>query len=143
MSVAAFLRRHLRHCLAAPPAALQALLRPLPAAADFWDDRPFAERFSPREVLAHAADWNLIFDDRITLTLDMDHPTFPELDEENLPIEHRYSTQDPIEALRRFCGTREAFIARVDAFEDGDWERSAHREGTGDLTVADQVVLVT
>lgn len=142
MSPAKPIRKYIHLCLNSTPAVLQALVGSLPADSDFWDFRSDPERFSAREVLAHLADWNPIFQSRLSLTLAEDHPTLPRIDEERLPIEHGYATQDPLDALRRFCSSRETLVEMVAAFDDEDWERVARREDMGDVTMADIVVLV-
>ena len=134
--------RHLHHCLTATPAVLRALLGALPADSDFWDLQPDPDRFTPREVLAHLADWNPIFRDRIALMLAEDHPTLPRIGEDRLPIEHDYASQDPLKSLDRFCAGRAELVEKVKALSEVDSVRVGRREDMGDITVADQVVLV-
>jgi hypothetical protein len=135
--------RHIHHSLNGTPAALRAMVGRLPADSAFWDCRPDPARFTAREVMAHLADWNGIFESRIDLTLAENRPILPILDEVRLPIEHDYSHQDPQASLEAFCATRAAFVERVRAFSDAEWARAAHREDLGDLTIGDQVVLIT
>jgi hypothetical protein len=134
---------NLHQCLAGTPAVMHSLLVTFPGDSAFWDLRPDPDRFSPREVMAHIADWNPIFEERIVKTLTEDHPKLVDFDEERFAVERNYARQDPVANLARFISGREELIKKVRSLGASDWERAANREGYGDMTVADQVVLIS
>lgn len=142
MALSSAVCRHLHICLAGTPTVLTCLVGSLRADSDFWDFRLSPERFTAREVIAHIADWNEIFDARLSKTLLEDHPAIVAMDEDQLAIDHDYAGQDPVVALKRFCESREAFVQKVAALDDGAWSKSAYRADMGDVSVADQVILV-
>ena len=134
---------NLHNALNGTPAVMGAMVASLPADSGFWDYRPAPERFTPREVFAHVADWDLIFAERIARTVSEDHPTIIPFDEEQMAIDHGYATQDAPAALQRFCESRADFVARIRCFTETDWSKTAHREDMGEVSVEAQVVLVT
>lgn len=72
------LNNYLLNALEATPEVFERLLRNLSEAeADF---RPDAARFSIREVMAHLADWDAIFLERLQRTRDEHEPVLPDID---------------------------------------------------------------
>jgi uncharacterized damage-inducible protein DinB len=136
------LRRYLGIALAGTSEVLDALVGALPDDDGFWDFRPDPERFTPREVLAHLADWNPIWLGRVERFVKEDHPNLPDLDEGRLSVERAYSQQEPSINLKRFRSTREALSAAVAGLSVTDWERAAHRDKIGDHTLVQMITLV-
>ena len=109
------------------------------AEADF---RPDLARFTLREVLAHLADWDPIFSERLTRMQGEDHPTLPGYDEGAWAIEHDYAGSDWREQLALFSERRRALTAQVRAFAPVDWSRTADRPEIGVLSVQDLTMLI-
>jgi uncharacterized damage-inducible protein DinB len=137
-----FARRYVQHGLSATPVVLEALLRRLSPDDPIWDARPDADRFTLREMTAHLADWEPIWLERITRTLQEEEPTLPGIDEGRLAIDHDYAHSNPIESLTRFRDGRARLTAVVAQIEEADWGRAAQREGLGRATIDAQVVLI-
>lgn len=137
--------QHIAHhyllpALESAPAALSKLL---PDKDDpRWDARPDPERFSLREVIAHLADWDEIFVDRMKRTLMEDRPFLASVDEGALCDERRYGEQDPTANLVRFADNRAQLIEFVRSFKAEDWDRPAHREFVGDVDLFRLVTIV-
>lgn len=137
------IRFYLTHSMAGSPTVLNALLGYFPSNSGFWDYRPDADRFTPREVLAHLAEWDPIFQGRIERMLKEDHPHIPGIDEGQLAIDHSYATQDPGASLARFRDGRVALGRTLGDLQESDLDRTAHREGVGDITVNDMLVMIS
>ncbi len=120
----------------------QELLSKVPSDDPFWDFRPNPDRFTLREAIAHVADWNEIFQERIEATRDQDHPTLPDKDEREIAIERDYAHSDPQAALARLSATRKSLVEVVKALTPGDWDRTAHKENLGDLSIEQQIALI-
>ena len=87
-------RKYLLISLASSPEVLEALTEGLSANDPQWDVRPYSDRFTLREVVAHLADWEPIHLERIQRILAEDEPTLPDIDEEQIAIEHDYASQE-------------------------------------------------
>ena len=109
------------------------------AEADF---RPDPARFTLREVLAHLADWDPVFSERLTRMQREDHPTLPGYDEGVWAIEHDYASSDWREQLALFTDRRRALVAQVRAFAAEDWPRTADRPEIGVLSMQDLTMLI-
>ncbi len=109
------------------------------AEADF---RPDPARFTLREVLAHLADWDPIFSERLTRMQGEDHPTLPGYDEGAKAIEHDYVSSDWREQLALFTERRRTLTAQVRAFSPEDWPRTADRPEIGVLSMQDLTMLI-
>lgn len=107
-----------------------------------WDLRPDRDRFSLREMIAHIADWNDIYRERLQKARDEDHPLLPNRDEGKIAEERDYAHSNPCHSLRRYGETRRELIRVVENLPDDAWERLATREGVGDLCMGDQIGLI-
>lgn len=117
-------------------------LLPFEANDPAWDERPFADRFTLREMIAHVADWNPIYHQRLQLTLERDKPVLPDMDEGQIAIDNGYAALDPLESLRRFVKSRSELVAYVRSLPSAAWGRAAIREGLGELTIGEQIALI-
>lgn len=137
-----FAHRYVQHGIAATPVVLDALLGHLGGDAPLWDARPDPGRFTLREVVAHLADWEPIWLDRLTRTLQEDEPALPGYDEGQVAIDHDYAHSDPVANLGRFREGRARIVEFVAALKDEEWARAAQREGLGRATIDAQIVLM-
>lgn len=117
----------------ATPAILSALLKGRDRTDPIWDDRPDPNRFTLREVLAHLADWDPIFLERVNRTLSEDHPFLASVDEGAICAERNYDLQDPLANLDRMRQSRPQLVAALRDIPEDAWERTAIREFVGDL----------
>ncbi len=109
------------------------------AEADF---RPDPARFTIREALAHLADWEPVFLERLTRMRDEDHPTLPGYDEGQWAIEHDYARSCWQEQRDLFAERRRALASVVRSLTPEDWQRTAHRPEIGVLSMQDLALLI-
>lgn len=131
-------RTYLIHALEAAPSAIGRLL----SEDAEWDLRPDPDRFTLREMVAHLADWEPIWKDRLTRIATEDNPFLPSVDEGRLCAERNYSTLDPSESLERYRTGRAELIPMIRQFPDTVWLRPAHREFVGDVDFLQQVGMI-
>src|SRR5689334_15273409 len=101
-------RGYLLHGLGATPVVVDRLLRE--ATPDDYDRRPDPERFTLREVLAHLADWEPIWLERLRKLRTESQPALPSYDEGQLAIDHDYAHADVNEQQARFRDGRAALL---------------------------------
>lgn len=86
--------------LTATPAILTHLIDPV--TAEIWDRRVDPERFTLREVLAHLADWEPIWMERLERMHAEKEPLLPDLDEGERAKQKDYAHADVGNSLKRF-----------------------------------------
>jgi hypothetical protein len=107
-----------------------------------WDARPGPERFTVRESLAHLADWEPIWLQRMMRTKAEDVPDLPDIDEGVMAIEHDYASSDPRVSLERYRSGRVALVTFLRGLSDSDWSRRCHREGVGEISMFEMAAMV-
>jgi uncharacterized damage-inducible protein DinB len=95
-------------------------------------------RFSPREVLAHLADWEPILLARMQATKESGGGTITGIDEGERAIEQNYAKTDPFEQARLFRSRREKTIAWLKTVGEEDWNLTAIHNERGPQTLYDQ-----
>jgi len=135
-------RKYMLTGLAGTPDVLDGFLKAIPSSDPIWDHRPDPQRFTLREIVAHLADWNPIFLERLTRTRDENEPVLEDIDEGQIAIEHDYAHTDPQESLARFRETRTALVAFLNALPEPAWERVGIRPPLGPLPIYAQAVLI-
>jgi uncharacterized damage-inducible protein DinB len=138
----AYVKKYFLTALNATPEVLEAFLKPLPADDPRWDKRPDPDRFTLREIVAHLADWDPIFTERMEKTVNEELPYIPDRDEGQVALDHDYAHQDPHAALARFRTSRAATVLFLSGLADSDWSRSAVKEIHGPVTLERQAVLI-
>lgn len=136
----AFGTTYLLTALGGTPDVLDALLVHQIADDAVWDARPDPERFSLREIVAHLADWENVFLERLVRTRDEQTPMLPIVDPERLARERDYARHDPHQDLARFRAGRERLVGVLRALEPAQWER-AGQIVRGDPPVSHRVTL--
>ena len=117
----AYGRNYLMTALQAGPELIEKMIEGLQEAeADF---RPDAERFTIREAVAHLADWEPIFLERMTRICTEETPRLVSLDEGQLAIDREYHKTDPQTEASRFRAGRQNLIAFLQTRSDTDWQR--------------------
>ena len=107
-----------------------------------YDKRPDPERFTLREVLAHLADWDVVFLGRLKQTRDDDHPTLVGIDEGQVAVDNDYAHVDFAASLARFKANRAALVAFLQALSPAQWERVGNHTELGPVTLSAQAVLI-
>lgn len=134
------LRSYLLGALEAAPEVFDSLLQNL--SGDEADFRPDPARFSLREVMAHLADWDVIFLERLTRTRDENEPSLPDVDEGQLVLEHDYAHADVKEQLRLFGERRAQLVAFARELPLEAWQRVCRHERAGRLTLEGLATLI-
>jgi len=94
-------------------------------------ERPVAEGWTARQVLAHLADFELVAAVRVRVVLSVDRPTLPAYGQEEFT--DRFSAlETPAEALERLTVTRRATLRVLEAATDADWERTGTHPERGE-----------
>lgn len=124
------------------PEVVAALLHDLTPDDARWSLRPDPERFTLREVVAHLADWEPIFLQRIERIRDEEMPFLPNVDEGALAVQNDYMHSDPQTSLARLRLGRAAMLAALRTLPPAAWKRLGNRDPIGILTLENLVVLI-
>lgn len=126
--------------LLAGPKAIRVLMRELhPSKLD----QPTHEgRFTPREIIAHLADWEPILLTRMQQTKNQPGSTIVAYDEGELAIEHKYSEKDWNTEANRYIALRTETKKWLETLTPGDWKLSATHTERGPMTLEDQANLL-
>ena len=131
----------LRSALAGTPDVLDALLSPLGPDDPRWDLRPDPARFTLREIVAHLADYEAVWRERLTRTRSEASPVLTPVDPSALAAEHDYAHSDPGASLARFRERRAALGVFLDGLGADDWQRPGQMGGRP-LTLEEQAAFV-
>lgn len=97
--------------LKAGPIAISRLAASIP---ELDRDRPLsADRFTPREVVAHLADWEPIMRDRVRAAAESPGSTIAAYDEGQMALDNKYSETDMEEQARILREERAKTVAYV------------------------------
>lgn len=102
-----------------------------------WDTPTAPDRFTPREVLAHLADWEPILLLRLKLCVEHPGSEITPWDEGQMAIDHGYASWSPAESIAKYEAARAETLAWLGAREPSDWGKSANHPERGVQTVAD------
>lgn len=96
-------------------------------------------RFTPREVVAHMADWEPIFRNRIELALEQPGVLIEVFDEEQMAIDHDYAHADLALWMAKFRAERERTVLLVRSLKDSDRLIGYRHPEFGEMRVQDQI----
>ena len=138
-----YIRHYLKCGLLATPEVIATLLSGIDSGNDIWDVRPDPDRFTLREVLAHLADWEVIWLSRMTRIIEENVPDLPGIDEGEMAIDNDYGAQDPLDNQIRFKEGREKLVAFLERISDDDWRRVGIRSpDIGRLPIDEMAAMV-
>jgi hypothetical protein len=132
---------YLLKALSAQPTIATALLGHVRHDSHVWDRRPDPSRFSLREVLAHLADWEPIWLERVRRFATEEHPFLPSVDEGALAAQHDYANSSPSDSLRAYVDGRRRLVQFLSTLPADAWDRTGDRELVGDLSLYQQVAM--
>lgn len=96
------------------------------------------------EVLCHLRDYDEVFLQRATLTMQGDYPGLPNPDPDQLATERRYNDQKPEEVIAAWSANREAFLGLLRGISSEDeWEQAGLHPRRGRFTLHDQLLLAS
>jgi uncharacterized damage-inducible protein DinB len=128
-------RYYLLEGLSAAPTVMAHLLRGATDAE--LDRRPDPARFTLREVIAHLADWDPIWLERLTDMRDRDRPPIKGYDEGQLALDHDYARADAGEQLALFRERRERLLAFFKELRPEQWDRQGVHSEYGLMSISD------
>lgn len=100
------------------------------------------DRFSPLEVVAHLADWEVIFRGRIELALAQPGATATLYDEGERAAELNYAAADLHDELSKFTEERGKTVQLLRSLTPEQWKSTFQHPEKGTLTVQDQVTML-
>jgi hypothetical protein len=98
--------------------------------------RSQGDRWSPLEYACHVRDVFALYDQRLHLMLTLDHPTFPNWDQDETATAERYNEQDPAAVSAQLVAAAEALAVTFDRVESDAWPRRGRRSDGADFSVA-------
>src|SRR5437588_7450175 len=99
-------------------------------------DRPTApDRFTPRELIAHLADWEPIMLARIHQAIENPGSTLTVYDETEMALSHKYSVSNVTEQLELFAAHRKATAEYLRNLPEALYENVVIHPERGKLTV--------
>ena len=133
-------RQYLMCSIEGAPDVFECLLFNLSGHDVRWDFSPDPDRFTLREIMAHQADFNNVFLNRLERTTKENEPLLPNWDEGQAALRNNYAQSDARESLRRFRHSRKQVVEFLDTLPTDLWSRVAMRDGVGRLTLEEQAV---
>ena len=136
-----YVRKYLiDHALNASPGIIARFCANIPDAIADQDQGP--DLFTLREVLAHLADWEPIWLERMQRIVQEDSPVLPNIDEGEMAELNDYATTPVEVSLEKFATGRAALTAYLASLPNDAFERSGIRPEVGTITVKDIATLV-
>ena len=134
--VASAMHPYLMPSLARSPQAFERLAAHVPEKR--YDERTEPDRFSFREAMAHLADWEPIFLQRIQAGVDNPGAPVNGMDETQRAIDQKYESWDVKESLRIFAEAREQTVRYLNTLSPEQWQSTVHHNEKGPMTAYDQ-----
>lgn len=107
-----------------------------------WDRKTDPERFSFREGVAHLADWEPIFLERMKMAIAESGSAVKGIDEGIRAEEMGYSGTSPLLEAARFVQAREQTIAFLGSLMQPHWSLTITHSEKGAQTIADQASML-
>ena len=126
-------RKYLLNGIAGAPVIIDWMLQR--ATEKDYDRRPDPERFTLREVMAHLADWEGVWRERMTAMKTQNRPTLQGYDEGQWAIDHDYAHANFAEQQRLFRDGRAALMDLLRELSPKDWERLGNHTELGPLSI--------
>ena len=136
-----YIRKYLiDEALSATPGIITRFCKGIPE--HIADQNQGPDYFTLREVLAHLADWEPIWLERIQRIVQEDSPVLPNIDEGEMAELNGYTTTPVEVSLEKFATGRAALTAYLASLPNDAFERSGIRPEVGTITVKDIATLV-
>lgn len=118
------------------PNVLDRLVALVPA--DRYDELTDPSRFTLREAIAHMADWEPIFLERIQAGVNQPGAEVQGMDESKRAVDQKYEDWDLQESLQKFRRARTATIAYLYGLTPEQWQTQVTHNEKGLMTAYDQ-----
>ena len=130
-----YVHNYVQRGLAAMPDVLESLLFGLPP--ESLDARPDPDRFTLREVMAHLADWETVWQPRLHAMLTEENPAFPLTNIGERASEKNYAAGDLGHSLTVFRARRADLVRLISGIPDADLLRTGNYASLQTVTVAE------
>jgi len=117
------------------PLTVVRLLRHIPA--ERMDEALHPDRFTPREVAAHLADWEPIMRARIQSAVTTPGVTITAYDEGQMAIDHRYRERDPHEQAELYLVERRITAQLIRSLTPEQWASAVQHPERGRQSAED------
>jgi hypothetical protein len=97
--------------------------------------RPAADRWSPLEYACHVRDVLRLYDERLEMMLNEDHPRYPNWDQDATAVAERYGEQDPAEVAVDLALAAARVAARFATVTGPQWQRTGERSDGASFTI--------
>jgi hypothetical protein len=122
------------------PLIMRRLLHRIPETR--WDEPGPDERFSPREIIAHLADWEPILLGRMKTGLATPGAAIEAYDEVQWARDHNYGSTNPWQQVDLYIERRRETAEYLRSLDGDDWEKTVTHPERGMLTTYDQANLL-
>lgn len=93
------------------------------------------------EVLCHLRDYEDVFQERTSLTVERDVPDLPNPNPDEWAVERRYNEQDLSAVYDEWVRRRHRFLAYLEGLDESSWQRTARHPRRGVMTLQEQLAL--
>ncbi|MCU0315612.1 MAG: DinB family protein [Fimbriimonadaceae bacterium] len=104
-----------------------------------WDRPLELFRFSPREIMAHLADWESVARCRMKQAIERPGSEVTAWDEGKAAIDGDYHERDPFHELERFQQERAQTAAFLKGLDEDELQQTIHHPEYGIQSIADMV----
>lgn len=94
-----------------------------------------ADGWSVLFVVCHLRDFEEIYTERLRLMLETEYPRYSHIDQEALPMKHRYADQNLRDVLNDFIEQRRRQVATFEKLTDEQWKRRGQHPEFGEHDV--------
>jgi hypothetical protein len=122
------------------PLTVKRLLQLIPERR--WDEALHRDRFTPREVVAHLADWEPIMRERLRTAVTTPGQTITAYDEGKMAVDHGYRALDPREQAELYRTERRTTAEFLRSITPGQWRNTVHHPERGPQSVEDLANLI-
>lgn len=93
------------------------------------------------EVMCHLRDYEMVYMERVRLTVEQDFPDLPFPNPDELAVKNNYQNDHLLEAYQAWVAHRQALLAYLQPLEESAWERPANHPTRGRLDLNHQLAL--
>lgn len=131
---------YLRFSLAVMPQTYAVLLKGI--TAEELDARPYGDRFTLREAVAHVADWEGVWLERIRKIATKETPLLPGYDEAQWAIDHDYAHSDFDAEMAEIVAGRSALVSYLNGLDATAWQRIGRHGELGAISLFELTALI-
>jgi hypothetical protein len=93
------------------------------------------------EVLCHLRDYEDVFRERSTITVERELPDLPNPNPDEMAIERRYNEQDLRAVYAEWVNRRSGYLTYLEGLDESSWQRTAKHPKRGVMSLQDQLAL--